>query len=164
MSFRREHGSAHMAWVGRPCWRRGRGVDCGQLSSRLLDDTLFIPQVPDIYFEMLHHTPGAPMENRAQQRKLYYLIIATHGILLKEKWFFHHQAIEQLWSNLNPDSGVLLITEIGTPAPPSQKATSRTFAKIFNRSPPDQGCRWLRQPPYRAGARCCNCPVQKPKE
>ncbi|KAG0644355.1 hypothetical protein HOY80DRAFT_1074288 [Tuber brumale] len=50
--------------------------------SRLLNDTLFIPRVPDIYFEHTHHTPGAQTEeNKAQLRKLYDLILDTNRLL-----------------------------------------------------------------------------------
>ncbi|KAG0633904.1 hypothetical protein HOY80DRAFT_989261 [Tuber brumale] len=51
---------------------------CCIVSSRIPDDTRFIPRVPDIYFKNLHHIPGAPIErDKASPRKLYNLIIAT---------------------------------------------------------------------------------------
>ncbi|KAG0634135.1 mitochondrial small ribosomal subunit Rsm22-domain-containing protein [Tuber brumale] len=87
-----------------------------QKVSKLLDDTLFIPRVPDIYFENIHYTPGASTEkNNAQPRKLYDLIIATNRLLPIVKLFYRRQVIEQLWSHLNPNGGVLLMIERGTP-------------------------------------------------
>ncbi|CUS14500.1 unnamed protein product, partial [Tuber aestivum] len=84
--------------------------------SQLLDDTIFIPRMPDIYFENLHHMPGVSTErNKAQPRKLYDLIIATNRLLPIVKSFYRHQVIEQLWSHLNPNGGVLLMIEKGTP-------------------------------------------------
>ncbi|KAG0640716.1 hypothetical protein HOY80DRAFT_1008872 [Tuber brumale] len=95
---------------------RGRGVHCGRWSPRLLDDTLFVPRVPDIYFENLHYTLGALMEgDKAQPRKLDDLIIAASRILLIGKSFFRCQNIKQLWWLLNPNGRVVPIIEIGMP-------------------------------------------------
>ncbi|KAG0138539.1 mitochondrial small ribosomal subunit Rsm22-domain-containing protein [Tuber indicum] len=91
-------------------------IDLRGKVSRLLDDTLFIPRMPNIYFENLNHTPGGLAEkNKAQPRKLYDLIIATNNLLPIVKSFYRRQAIEQLWSHLNPNGGVLLMIERGTP-------------------------------------------------
>ncbi|PUU82708.1 mitochondrial small ribosomal subunit Rsm22-domain-containing protein [Tuber borchii] len=87
-----------------------------QKASRLLDNTTFIPRMPDIYFENLHYTPGGPTEkNTTQPRKLYDLIIATNRLLPLVENFYRRQAIEQLWSHLNPNGGVLLMIEKGVP-------------------------------------------------
>ncbi|KAG0637772.1 hypothetical protein HOY80DRAFT_1138059 [Tuber brumale] len=77
---------------------------------RLLGDALFIPQVPDIYFENRHHTPDAPTEkNSAQPRRLYVLVIATNGLLSIVKSFFHRQG--RLAKPSNP-------SRLQIPAPP----------------------------------------------
>jgi len=87
-----------------------------QKASRFLDNTTFVPRMPDIYFENLHYTPGGPTEkNMTQPRKLYDLIIATNRLLPLVEHFYRRQAIEQLWSHLNPNGGVLLMIEKGVP-------------------------------------------------
>jgi len=87
-----------------------------QRVSKYLDNTTFIPRMPDIYFENLHYTPGGPTEkNKAQPRKLYDLIIATNRLLPLVESFYRRQVIEQLWSHLNPNGGVLLMIEKGIP-------------------------------------------------
>ncbi|KAG0644360.1 hypothetical protein HOY80DRAFT_1030136 [Tuber brumale] len=49
---------------------------------KLLDDTLFTPRVPNIYFKCQHHVAGATTEkNKGQGRKLYHLMIATSRLL-----------------------------------------------------------------------------------
>ncbi|KAG0640468.1 hypothetical protein HOY80DRAFT_958559 [Tuber brumale] len=83
--------------------------------SKLLDDTLFFPRLPDINSENLHHASGAPAEkNKAQRGELYNLIIATNRLLPIATSFFR-QIVEQLWPHLNPNGGVLLMIERGTP-------------------------------------------------
>jgi len=87
-----------------------------QKLSKFLENTTFIPRMPDIYFENLHYTPGGPTEkNKAQPRKLYDLIIATNRLLPLVEDFYRRQVIEQLWSHLNPNGGVLLMIEKGIP-------------------------------------------------
>ncbi|KAG0644350.1 hypothetical protein HOY80DRAFT_997020 [Tuber brumale] len=90
-------------------------IALGKKVSMLWDDTLFFPRLPDIYFENLHHTPGAQTEkNKAQRGKLDNLIIATNRLLPIVTPFFR-QIIDQLWTHLNPNAGVLPMIERGTP-------------------------------------------------
>ncbi|KAG0635192.1 hypothetical protein HOY80DRAFT_1094645 [Tuber brumale] len=60
--------------------------------SKLLDDTPFIPRVPNTYFESLHHMLGAPTEkNMAHPRKLYRQMVATNRLLRIAKSLFRRQ-------------------------------------------------------------------------
>ncbi|KAG0640462.1 hypothetical protein HOY80DRAFT_1068837 [Tuber brumale] len=107
-SAARERGRLRAVVVAGP-------IDLKEKVSKLLDDTLFFSQLPDIYFENLHHASGALTEkNKAQRGELYNLIIATNGLLPIATSFFR-QIVEQLWPHLNPNAGVLVMIERGTP-------------------------------------------------
>ncbi|KAG0644353.1 hypothetical protein HOY80DRAFT_941416, partial [Tuber brumale] len=105
---------AVLEFVGLTAETVGRRLGARQGWGALLDDTLFFSQLPDIYFENLHHASGALTEkNKAQRGELYNLIIATNGLLPIATSFFR-QIVEQLWPHLNPNDGVLVMIERGT--------------------------------------------------
>ncbi|RDW77570.1 putative 37s ribosomal protein rsm22 protein [Coleophoma cylindrospora] len=81
--------------------------------SRLLENTTFLPRLPN-YVNASNseaHLDGAP----AQGRKMYDIIIAPHTLFpLKEDWRRKHM-VENLWSMLDPNGGIMIIIEKGIP-------------------------------------------------
>lgn len=76
--------------------------------SKLLDNTTFIPRLPD--------TVSQEEEVSQQQpRKLYDLIIAPHTLWPLKQDYQRKQEVERLWSLLNPKGGVLILLEKGLP-------------------------------------------------
>ncbi|RPA89548.1 hypothetical protein L873DRAFT_1721283 [Choiromyces venosus 120613-1] len=122
---RRDELEERTDWGAPPAAKEGSGLRAVVVTapdalrgkaSRLLDNTTFITRMPDVNFENLFHTPGVDTEkNKAQPRKLYDLIIASNRLLPIVKRFYRRQIIDQLWSHLNPNGGVLLMIEKGTP-------------------------------------------------
>jgi hypothetical protein len=92
--------------------------------SKLLQNTMFIPRLPEtkqdpsLLFtqakDMIDSASDAT-ENLKQPRKLYDLIIATNTILPIFEDFKRKAHIQNLWSLLKPEDGVLLLIEKGTP-------------------------------------------------
>lgn len=76
--------------------------------SRLLENTTFIPRMPDAVTE--------EQEVNAQQpRKLYDLIIAPHTLWPLKQEYLRKEQVEKYWSLLNPKGGVLVLIEKGLP-------------------------------------------------
>ncbi|KAG0637266.1 hypothetical protein HOY80DRAFT_1084820 [Tuber brumale] len=127
------------------------------------------PRVPDIDFEILHYTPGAPAKkDKAWPGKPYDLVVATNRILPMGKSCFGCQTAGPLCHD-----SVLSTSEMGTPMGFGAVAYARStiledwikdIGEAFQPPPPNQECRWLRQPSYRKGAWCCNCPVYEPRK
>jgi len=93
-------------------------VLCGPLTLRdristLLENTTFLPRLPDYVHSSNSEAlldGGAP-----QGRKSYDIIIAPHTLFpLKEEFKRKHQ-VQNLWSMLNPNGGVLILIEKGLP-------------------------------------------------
>lgn len=87
--------------------------------SRLLDNTIFLPRLPDRNPDNVTHTPGQPAfsfsPNPRQPRKLFDLIIATNNLLPLRESHMRKKRLRELWSHLSPTGGVLLFLEKGTP-------------------------------------------------
>ena len=82
-------------------------------ASRLLDNTTFLPRLPDYNPERDHPTRGIP--NIVQPRKQYDIIVAPHTLWgLKEDYMRKNQ-VQNFWSLLNPNGGILIIIEKGVP-------------------------------------------------
>ena len=82
-------------------------------ASRLLENTTFLPRLPDYNPERDHPTLGIP--NVVQPRKQYDIVIAPHTLWgLKEDYMRKNQ-VQNFWSLLNPAGGVLVIIEKGVP-------------------------------------------------
>lgn len=82
-------------------------------AATLLENTTFIPRLPDYV-----HTRDMPTledDRPAQQRKQFDLIIAPHSLFgLQEDWM-RKQHVQNLWSMLSPEGGVLILIEKGIP-------------------------------------------------
>lgn len=77
-------------------------------ASQLLENTTFIPRLPDTMVE-------EEESNTAQPRKLYDLIIAPHTLWPLKQEYLRKQQVQKYWSLLNPKGGVLLLIEKGLP-------------------------------------------------
>ncbi len=81
--------------------------------SHLLENTTFLPRLPDYLHSANPETllDGAPAEGR----KSYDIIIAPHTLYpLKEEYRRKHM-VQNLWSLLDPNGGVLILIEKGLP-------------------------------------------------
>ena len=82
-------------------------------SAALLENTTFIPRLPDY----IHIRDTATLEDDrpAPTRKEFNVIIASHTLWpLKEEWE-RKQQVQNLWSLLDSDGGVLILIEKGVP-------------------------------------------------
>jgi ribosomal protein RSM22 (predicted rRNA methylase) len=82
-------------------------------AASLLDNTTFLPRLPDY----VHVRDSATLvdDRPASQRKQFDVIIAPHTLWpLGEEWE-RRQQVQNLWSLLNPDHGVLILIEKGVP-------------------------------------------------
>jgi ribosomal protein RSM22 (predicted rRNA methylase) len=81
--------------------------------SRLLDNTTFLPRLPD-YIHASNseaHLDGSP----SQGRKAYDIIIAPHTLFPLKEDFRRKNMVQNLWSLLDPNGGVLILIEKGLP-------------------------------------------------
>ncbi|KAE8449058.1 hypothetical protein EG329_008646 [Mollisiaceae sp. DMI_Dod_QoI] len=81
--------------------------------SRFLNDTTFLPRLPD-YIHASNseaHLDGAP----SQGRKAYDIIIAPHTLFPLKEDFRRKNMVQNLWSLLDPNGGVLILIEKGLP-------------------------------------------------
>lgn len=86
-----------------------------QRVSRFLHNTTFLPRLPDY----LHSAEGAERMldsgGGPGQRKVYDVIIASHQLMPLDKAFKRRDFIDNLWTMLNPEGGVLIVLEKGHP-------------------------------------------------
>ena len=81
--------------------------------SRFLDNSTFLPRLPDYIHaanseDLLY---GAP----AQGRKAYDLIIASHSLFPLKEDYRRKNMVQNFWSLLDPNGGVLILIEKGVP-------------------------------------------------
>lgn len=77
-------------------------------ASRLLENTTFIPRLPDAV--------GQEEDTNSQQpRKLYDVIIAPHTLWSLKQEYLRKEQVQKYWSLLNPKGGVLILIEKGLP-------------------------------------------------
>ncbi|TAQ88587.1 hypothetical protein B7494_g3096 [Chlorociboria aeruginascens] len=81
--------------------------------SRFLDNTTFLPRLPDYVHSANPEKliDGAP----AQGRKSYDIIIAPHTLFPLKEDFRRKHMVQNLWSLLEPNGGVLILIEKGVP-------------------------------------------------
>ena len=81
--------------------------------SRLLDNTTFLPRLPDYIHASNQETDldGSP----AQGRKAFDIIIAPHTLFPLKEDFRRKNMVQNLWSLLDPNGGVLILIEKGLP-------------------------------------------------
>lgn len=79
--------------------------------SKLLDDTTFIPRLP----ERLQGAVSEELFGSVQGRKSYDIIIAPHSLFPLKEEYLRKQMVQNLWSLLDPNGGVLILIEKGLP-------------------------------------------------
>ena len=82
-------------------------------ASRLLNDTTFLPRLPD--YNPSKDYPSVSEKNIAQPRKQYDLIIAPNTLWTLKEDYMRKNQIQNFWSLLNPNGGVLVLIEKGVP-------------------------------------------------
>jgi ribosomal protein RSM22 (predicted rRNA methylase) len=83
--------------------------------TKFLDNTTFIPRLPDVNPDTTPTPSSSTNTSKQQPRKLYDLIIATNTLLPIHEDFKRKAHVQKLWSLLNPEGGVLLLVEKGSP-------------------------------------------------
>ncbi|KZF19282.1 hypothetical protein L228DRAFT_251402 [Xylona heveae TC161] len=83
-------------------------------ASRLLENTTFLPRLPDYV-----HTPNPESlldpSTPSTGRKQFDIIVAPHNLLPFNEEYLRKMHVENLWSLLNPNGGVLILIEKGIP-------------------------------------------------
>ncbi|KFA81008.1 hypothetical protein S40288_00795 [Stachybotrys chartarum IBT 40288] len=101
-----------------PPSRRTVVVGSDRLRQRLktfLGDTTFLPRLPDYEHSTYRSGENLDAGDQPQARKSYDVIIASH-LFLKEKQDHYRQAVlNNLWSLLKEDGGVLVVVEKAHP-------------------------------------------------
>ncbi|KAI9703207.1 MAG: 37S ribosomal protein S22 [Candelina mexicana] len=84
-----------------------------QRASQFLENTTFLPRLPDYVHASNPETllDGSP----TPQRKQYDVILASHTLWPLREDYMRKQQVQNLWSLLNPDGGVLILIEKGLP-------------------------------------------------
>ncbi|KAL8868221.1 MAG: hypothetical protein Q9174_005131, partial [Haloplaca sp. 1 TL-2023] len=83
-----------------------------QRSSALLDNTTFLPRLPDYHPQVDH--PSLE-ESKGTPRKQYDVILAPYTLWTLQEDHMRKAHIQNLWSLLKPDGGVLIVIEKGVP-------------------------------------------------
>ena len=81
-------------------------------ASHLLDDTTFIPRLPD--YDPSRDHPSLDPTN-PQPRKQYDVILAPHTLWTLKEDYMRKNQVQNFWSLLDPDGGVLILMEKGVP-------------------------------------------------
>lgn len=143
--------------------------------SRFLDDTTFLPRLPDYLHASNEHFMD--VNTPPTQRKYFDVILAPHTLLPLHDDFRRKAQIENLWSLLDPDGGVLILIEKGIPRGFEAIAGARSlllrkhiaspgesFVDEELQSPLENGERFRKKGPGMIVAPCTNhstCPMYK---
>jgi ribosomal protein RSM22 (predicted rRNA methylase) len=82
-------------------------------ASTLLENTTFLPRLPD--YVHVRDTATLSDDRPASQRKQYDVVVAPHTLWQLDEEWQRKQQVQNLWSLLNPDGGVLVLIEKGIP-------------------------------------------------
>ena len=105
-------------------------------ASHLLDDTTFIPRLPD--YDPSRDHPSLEDKN-PQARKQYDIILAPHTLWTLKQDYMRKNQIQNFWSLLDPKGGVLVLIEKGVPRGFELIAGAReTLLKYHIASPRDE--------------------------
>ncbi|OJD20926.1 hypothetical protein ACJ73_07739 [Blastomyces percursus] len=80
-------------------------------ASQLLENTTFLPRLPD--YVHVRDQATTTDERPPPQRKQFDVIIASHTIWPIREDYHRKEHVENLWTLLNPDGGVLILLEKG---------------------------------------------------
>lgn len=105
---------------GRIPGKKTVAVGSDRLRGRLktfLDDTTFIPRLPDYAHSGAMKSGQQHLDGggEPQKRKSFDVIIASHLFLKETKDHYRQAILNNLWSLLNKDSGVLIVVEKAHP-------------------------------------------------
>lgn len=81
-------------------------------ASRLLGNTTFLPRLPD--YHPSRDLP-VPLDGEPPARKQYDIVIAPYTLWTLKEDHMRKAQVQNFWSLLNPDGGVLIIIEKGVP-------------------------------------------------
>lgn len=105
-------------------------------ASHLLEDTTFIPRLPD--YDPSRDHPSLENQN-PQPRKQYDIILAPHTLWTLKEDYMRKNQIQNFWSLLDPKGGVLVLIEKGVPRGFELIAGAReTLLKHHVASPEDE--------------------------
>lgn len=105
-------------------------------ASHLLEDTTFIPRLPD--YDPSRDHPSFENKN-PQPRKQYDVILAPHTLWKLKEDYMRKNQIQNFWSLLDPKGGVLVLIEKGVPRGFELVAGAReTLLKHHVASPGDE--------------------------
>lgn len=83
--------------------------------SRFLHNTTFLPRLPDY----IHSVEGSERQldsgGEPAPRKVFDVIIASHMLMPLDKEYKRRELLDNLWSMLSPEGGVLIVIEKGHP-------------------------------------------------
>ena len=79
-----------------------------QRASVLLENTTFLPRLPD-YIHASGHA------NDSSTKKQFDVIVAPHSLWCLQEDYMRRQLVQNLWSLLDPNGGVLVLLEKGVP-------------------------------------------------
>lgn len=82
-------------------------------ASQLLENTTFLPRLPD--YVSARDLPYRKDDINVTQRKQYDIIVAPHTLWALKEDYMRKTQVQNFWSLLNPDGGVLIIIEKGVP-------------------------------------------------
>lgn len=80
-------------------------------SSKLLDNTAFIPRLPD--YSRIRSAPTLEDQREPQPHKTYDVIVASHALWPLQNELSRRRYVRNLWEMLNPNGGILIIVEKG---------------------------------------------------
>jgi ribosomal protein RSM22 (predicted rRNA methylase) len=83
--------------------------------SRFLENTQFLPRLPNYAHSVENMEKQLDAPEVPQKRKVYDVIIATHLLMPLEKEYRRKDILDNLWSLLSPEGGVLIMLEKGHP-------------------------------------------------
>lgn len=83
--------------------------------SRFLENTQFLPRLPNYTHSVENMEKQLDAPEVPQKRKVYDVIIATHLLMPLEKEYRRRDILDNLWSLLSPEGGVLIMLEKGHP-------------------------------------------------
>ena len=80
--------------------------------SKLLENTTFLPRLPD--YVPARDNP-TPQDSNVPPRKKYDVIVAPYTLWTLKEDYMRKNQVQNFWSLLNPDGGVLIVIEKGVP-------------------------------------------------
>lgn len=82
-------------------------------TSQLLENTMFVPRLSD--YDPALDDPTIDGGTTAQPRKRYDIIIAPHTLWALKEDYMRKNRVQNFWSLLKPNGGVLILIEKGVP-------------------------------------------------